>query len=387
MGGRTRTSLLASFCLSLVACANMRPPEPPSLDLPKPPSDLRATRKGDKVTLTWTVPTATTDRQTLRSLGPTRICRGLQPRLTECGTAVGQSAPVSAAPAPTAAATTSGKASARKSSSSETASGKSGSKTTASYIDRLPDSMLGVDPAGSVTYAIEVLNKDGHGAGLSNQVHVSLARTLPPPRDFSAQVTARGVVLNWTSNAPETTQAERYVYRVYRRQEGSPEQIVAGEVASDGENKLSITDASIEWEKTYEYHVEAVTVIVEHVTQQSRPEVHVEGDDTPEVKVFADDVFPPAVPSGLQAVYSGPGQKPFIDLIWAPDTDADLNGYNVYRHEEGQPPLKLNSEPVKTPAYRDEAVAPGKHYFYSVTGVDVRGNESARSEEAGESVP
>jgi hypothetical protein len=42
---------------------------------------------------------------------------------------------------------------------------------------------------------------------------------------------------------------------------------------------------------------------------------------------------------------------------------------------------------VKTPAYRDEAVASGKRYRYSVSAVDTRGNESARSEEAGETVP
>ena len=113
----------------------------------------------------------------------------------------------------------------------------------------------------------------------------------------------------------------------------------------------------------------------------------IEGDDTPEVKVFADDVFPPGVPSGLQAVFSGPGQKPFIDLIWAPVPDADLDGYNVYRHEEGGTTFKLNSELVKTPAYRDMQVVSGKRYFYSVSAVDLRGNESERSEEASERVP
>ena len=113
----------------------------------------------------------------------------------------------------------------------------------------------------------------------------------------------------------------------------------------------------------------------------------IEGDDTPEVKVFADDVFPPAVPSGLQAVFSGPGQQPFIDLIWAPVPDADLDGYNVYRHEEGGTPVKVNSELVKMPAYRDVQVVSGKRYFYSVSAVDLRGNESKRSEEASESVP
>jgi fibronectin type 3 domain-containing protein len=113
----------------------------------------------------------------------------------------------------------------------------------------------------------------------------------------------------------------------------------------------------------------------------------VEGEDTPEVKVFANDVFPPAVPTGLQAVFSGPGQQPFVDLVWTPDTDADLAGYNVYRRESGESVVKLNSEPVRTPAFRDTQVASGKSYFYSVSAVDQHGNESARSEEATETVP
>jgi fibronectin type 3 domain-containing protein len=115
--------------------------------------------------------------------------------------------------------------------------------------------------------------------------------------------------------------------------------------------------------------------------------IEVEGDDTPEVKVFTHDVFPPAVPAGLQAVFSGAGQTPFIDLIWAPVTDADLAGYIVYRHEEGGTALKLNSEPVKTPAFRDTQVVSEKTYFYSVSAIDVRGNESAASDEASEKVP
>src|SRR5208282_5034577 len=78
--------------LLLTACATMGPPQPPALELPKAPLDLRAVRKGDKVTLTWTVPALTTDRKTIRSLGPTRICRGLDSPLTQCGTAVGEAA-------------------------------------------------------------------------------------------------------------------------------------------------------------------------------------------------------------------------------------------------------------------------------------------------------
>ncbi len=230
-----------------------------------------------------------------------------------------------------------------------------------------------------------MLNAEGRGAGLSNQVRVPLARTLPPPQDFSARVTAQGVLLSWTGEAPAAGSAApaHHVYRVYRRLENSAARILAGEVPAGNERSYSLTDSSIEWQKTYEYRAETVTVI----SQDGMPQLQIEGDDTPEIKVFANDVFPPAVPSGLQAVSSGPGQKVFIDLVWAPVADIDLEGYNVYRHEEGEAAVKLNAEPVKTPAYRDASLMPGRRYFYSVSAVDVRGNESSRSEEASELVP
>jgi hypothetical protein len=154
--------------------------------------------------------------------------------------------------------------------------------------------------------------------------------------------------------------------------------------AQDGAGITSIyLDQTLEWEKTYFYYGTVVSVVGE----PAKPTAEVEGENTLEVKVFAHDVFPPSVPGGLQAVFSGPGQKTFIDLVWAPVTDVDLAGYNVYRHEEGEAPVKVNAELAKAPAYRDANVVSGKHYLYSVSAVDVRGNESARSDEAGESVP
>src|ERR1700739_607725 len=71
------------------ACATIGPPRHPSLDLPKPPSDRRAARKGEKVTLTWTIPTSTTDRQVIHSVGPTQICRG-PGELKGCETSAGE---------------------------------------------------------------------------------------------------------------------------------------------------------------------------------------------------------------------------------------------------------------------------------------------------------
>jgi hypothetical protein len=361
-------SLAVTALLALTGCASIGPPLPPSLELPKAPSDLRATRKGDRVTLTWTIPTRTTDRQSVRYLGKTRICRSVDPTLVTCGEPVGEVVP----PVDFASKNRAG-----------------GHKVAASYAGSL-SSGLHVDtkqrsPFGTVTYAVEVLNLDGRSAGLSNQVHVSLGEALPAPTDFAARLTGQGVVLSWSGEMLSLTdpQTVRYSYRVFRRQEGSQQQTLVSELGAGRVRNLSLIDQSFEWEKTYYYHADTLTVLA----QPGKQEVRIDGEDTPEVKIFADDVFPPAVPSGLQAVFSGPGQQAFIDLIWAPVTDADLDGYNVYRHEEGVAAVKVNAERVKTPAFRDTQVALGKTYFYSVSAIDQRGNESGRSEETSESVP
>ncbi len=183
--------------------------------------------------------------------------------------------------------------------------------------------------------------------------------------------------------APRDIPGLRYLYRVYRRDAGASGETVAGEVAVTDETPPSLLDSAFVWEKTYDYRLTVVTMIA----QEKGTEQQVEGEDAPSVTVVAHDVFPPATPTGLQAVFSGPGQKPFIDLIWAPDTESDLAGYNIYRHEQDGQPVKLNSEPVKAPAFRDTEILPGHQYSYSVSAVDVRGNESPRSEEAGEAVP
>jgi len=262
---------------------------------------------------------------------------------------------------------------------------KSANKITASYTDTLPAQMQSNALGAVITYAVEVLNNDRRGAGLSNQIRVPLVRTLPPPPDFRAEVKREGVVLSWAGDPSAVSKepAIRYSYRVYRMPEGSTQATLVGELPASADNHFSLTDSEIEWQRTYNYRANTVTTVHE----ASKPEVLIEGDDTPEIKVFANDVFPPAVPSGVQAVFSGPGQKPFIDLVWAPVSEVDLAGYNIYRHQEGTPAVKLNAEPVKTPAYRDASVTPGNRYFYSVSAVDVRGNESAGSEEASETVP
>jgi len=350
--------VVAVLALSaLVGCGMPGAPQPPSLELPRTVKNLNAVRKGDQVTLTWTTPRDTTDHKRIKHLGATRICRAVdQVAVSECVETVGTLAPERTPPA-----------------------------AAATFTDTLPEKLQNAHPLGLASYAVEVENTRGRSAGLSNQAMVPLAPALPPPSQLSARVTAQGVEITATGDRGSTP-GELSSYHLYRRLQGSKAETDLGATTNNQETgnvyTLQFLDSNAEWEKTYLYKVAALTVEPVHGQDE-----WVEGADSAEIEVFVHDIFPPAVPVGVQAVSAGTAQQLFIDLSWMPDTESDLAGYNVYRHEEGTAPVKINSELVKAPTYRDTAVQPGHRYFYSVDAVDVRGNQSGRSEEASEVVP
>lgn len=341
----------------LLACGSPGVPIPPSLELPRPVRNLQASRKGDKVTLTWSMPTKTTDQRNILDSGIVDICRDSAP-MKECAH-IGQ-LPFRP-PSP----------------------GRSQTTNLASYTDQIPTKLETQNPLGNLFYAVDVKNSYRRSAGLSNQPQVPLAPTLAAPTNFGANLSANGIRLGWdrTATVPPIS-GLRFVYRVYRREVGGRTQVVAGELSLPSASP-EILDTGFAWEKTYEYWLTVVTIVAE----PNGNELAVEGEDTATLTVTAHDVFPPARPTRFEAGFSGPGQKPFIDLVWNPNSEPDFAGYNVYRHEADSEPVKINSELIKSPAFRDANVLAGHTYFYSVAAVDVRGNESPRSDEASETVP
>src|SRR5258708_25189386 len=150
-------SKLGVCLLALVffaGCGSPGVPLPPSLELARPVSDLRAVRKGNTVYLTWSVPETTTDRHNIRHPGPTEVCRTLEATMRDCGVVVGQ-VPFAKPPAAT----------------------KAGSKPQLSYSDQLPANLLAENPASTLAYAVRVMNSYGKSAGLSNPVQVPAAPT------------------------------------------------------------------------------------------------------------------------------------------------------------------------------------------------------------------
>ena len=237
------------------------------------------------------------------------------------------------------------------------------------------------NPAGFVRYAVEIMNARDRSAGLSNQVLIPVAPTIAPPEQLTVKVEADGVLLSWEgADVPEAPKGLTYRYRVMRSPAGTNAYIALADIEPEADGFY--LDKTFGWETKYDYRIESVTLVHSQGINSA-----VEGDDSKAAEVFTRDIYPPAEPTGLQAVFSSVGQKPFVDLNWAPNMESDLAGYNVFRRVAGGEPVKLNQQIVQVPSFRDDTVVPGKTYFYSVSAVDARSNESPRSTETTEVVP
>jgi hypothetical protein len=360
---KTRPSVLVLvLAASLLGCGVPGAPLPPSADIPRFVGDLKAIRKGDTVTLTWTTPTETSDGELIRKPGKMLVQRALRsgPN-SELAFQTISELPLQ----PTL---------------------KDDRAQQATTTDTLTSLHSGV--AGFAVYMVLAQGHNGKSFGLPNRVSVPLVPNLPPPQKLSAKPVPTGIMLAWEPYGPAPTASTQtqYAYKIMRRLQGANQPVLVTQLKAD-DPANSFTDTGIEWEKSYQYWIVPVTL-----WQEGNRKGEIEGDDSPVVDVLAHDSFPPANPSGVEAVFSAAPQSAaapnsFIDITWTANTEPDLAGYNVYRHRENEQPLKINSELVKTPRFADPGVQPGMKYFYSVTAVDLRGNESGRSEETSETVP
>jgi hypothetical protein len=347
--------LAAAVCLC--GCGLPGAPQPPSLGIPKPITDLQASRKGGTVTLTWTAPSEFTDGELLKISGEMVLSRGERQGPFEKVTEV----PLSAA-----------------------LEQKAQAKASAS--DNISAQLSNAAAADFLLYRVESVTKRGRTSFPSNLAAVPLVLTAEPPAKLDLTPVPEGVSINFI--VPPVPASSRlnseFTFRIERRQHNGPgnvEPVIVGQVRP-GDNVLPLLDSRVEWEKTYDYWIVPVTL-----WRSGAQQGDIEGNDSAVATIFAHDAFPPAVPSGLEAVFSGVIAHPGIDLTWKPNTEEDLAGYNMYRHVGGASAVKINTQLLKTPAFHDGNVELDKTYFYAVSAVDLRGNESAKSQEASETVP
>jgi hypothetical protein len=202
------------------------------------------------------------------------------------------------------------------------------------------------------TLAVRVLSARGKTVGWSNFVNVTVVAPPERPAEVRAEATAQGVRLTWRARGDG--------FRVYRRT-GSDSFAAVANVPQP-----SWTDSAAEFGTHYIYQVQTIVKLPENAEAES--------DVSEETGITPVDIFPPAVPAGLNAA-AAPNS---IELSWEGDTEPDLAGYFVYR-STGAGAFAKVGEMVLIPSYSDHAVEHGKTYRYAVSAIDKTGNESARS--------
>lgn len=329
----------------VAGCGLVAAPQPPSLKLPEPASDLTAQRTGNQVVLRWTMPKRTTDKVLLVGKQTAVICRGEGAAhcvvVSEAGFAP---------------------------------------EAAASFTDTLPAAFVD-GPLRPLTYTVELENSLGRDAGPSNAAVTAAGAAPLRITDLRARAQADGIVLSWTpTGAEQTVRIERVLVekKSTAKSAGPTEQTL--EFTGVDQGRVLDRDATLD--HTYIYTAQRIAKLM--VSGQT---VEVASLPSESMTINARDLFPPAVPSGLEAVADPDAHA--IDLSWQPDSEADLAGYRVYRREAGTngAPVRVSGAVDTVPSFRDVTAAAGHRYLYSVSAVDRDGNESARSAEVEEGLP
>jgi hypothetical protein len=354
--------------MGLAGCGLPAAPQPPSLKLPAPVTDLSASRSGNQVSLTWTMPERDTSKVLLKGQVATRVCRR------------GHAAEICATVAHL-----------------EFKPGAEGA-----FTEALPPDLTQGAPR-PLEYCVELINRKERSAGLSNPATVLAGQAPAAVEGLSAEMHKEGVALHWTPGPPEPfPTALRLERRLLTQAAKKPapgplaapaepvEQNLLVEPAA-GEPHSGALDKDIRFGETYAYRAERVR----RLTVDGKT-LELDGPLSAPVQIEALDVFPPNAPTGLAAVATPAedGAGPSIDLSWQPDAESDVAGYAVYRRDiaaAGVAPgawRRISPEaPVVGPGFHDANVQAGRSYEYTVTAIGKNGRESGRSAPAEESVP
>jgi hypothetical protein len=208
---------------------------------------------------------------------------------------------------------------------------------------------------------VRVAGANGKQSAWSNFAILRVVAEPERPQNLNAVASPRGVVLTWSARGDH--------FRVYRRGPGE-----AGFTVQATVEKPEWADANADFGKRYTYMVQTVVNLATGKEALSDP--------SEDAGITPEEVFPPAVPTGLQAA-AAPAS---IELAWNANGESFLGGYRVYRSAAGGPFEKL-AEVGVVPSYSDRQVEPGKTYRYAVTALSKTGYESARSAPVEASLP
>jgi hypothetical protein len=198
----------------------------------------------------------------------------------------------------------------------------------------------------SYSFTIKAVNTSGYE---SNNSAAAAAIPVPPPAIPSGLEATAGdskVSLRWIANT-ETNLKGYFIYQDGVKLNSTPYRITSFDVAAGLTNGV-----------TYSFAI------------QSIDDGGYESAISAAVTATPRDTTPPAIPTGLK----GSGVNSAADLRWDPNTESDLQGYNIYQNG-----TKVNGSPITATNYTVSSLTNGAAYSFSITSIDLLGNESAQS--------
>lgn len=320
--------LLIATCYSawLAGCGYVGDPLPPALNIPVPPSSLRVQQKADKLVVEFEVSGLTTEQTLLRRLGKLDVRIG-----------PGETQPA------------------------DLSRWEAQAQPVETQWTGTPGKVYLEIPAGRwvnqrIVVGARVASPQGRWSEWVTTGPLVVVPPLERPQQLTATVVAGGIQLTWACAASSPVG-----YRVFRRQ--LPGDKWLQQVTT---NECGWLDAEVEHGVSYAYRIQAVSTV---------PGSAAESEPSVEIETTMIDRFPPATPTGVRAVATPAA----VELSWDANFEKDLACYRVYRSEDGRD-WKPVAECIGTPAYQDRQIETQREYLYAITAVDLRGNESARSE-------
>ena len=337
--------LVLVFPVLFVGCAKTGDPQPPRVQVPKPPADLQVRQYSDKAMFTVSIPVSNTDGSPFTNPGAVEVFRLTQERTD--------------GPRQWSDEEFLGRAELQLRIPPDKFAGYARDGTLV-----FQDDLAAGDRSLRFYYAVRFVNKRNETAGFSNQVNLAPIAVPAAPADLRLTPAQDMVRLNWTppaENVDGTRPPGIAGYNVYRTEESQP----LPEVPLNKEplQAPEFEDRNFQFDKTYHYSVSVIA---------STENPYAESARSKPVMIVTRDTFPPGKPVQLDAVV----ESGVVILLWAAPAETDVSGYKIHRQEVGAGDrVALQSSLITTLSYRDETVQSGKSYEYDVAAVDGNGNE------------
>lgn len=337
--------------LSLGACGNQGPPQPPLRSVPAATADLKLRQQGNRLLLDFTFPQTTAAGQALGGVTSVEVWEVLQPVRDAAAKAVPLDPRVFQA------------------ASKKVLTLGQQDLPAATFGSRvlipLPLPETAPTPPQARYYAVRTVGPLGDTSELSNQVGIVPGTPPSPPERVSVTARPDGVLVEWSGTEGATG------YNIYRRQ--AEQRSLGQPIQAAGAEARSWLDNSAALGQSYIYGVTAI----------AGQDPLIESGVASEQEVRYQDRFPPPPPLELVALAEG-GR---VRLVWRGSEAEDLAGYHVYRRGSEGDFARVSRETLQDTEFVDETVAAGQTYSYRVTAVDKLGNESGPGAEVRASVP